>query len=648
MRFRLLTLVGVLLVSSLNSFTAVASTPLATQRSQFQAAEAALAAGQRSRFMELSAGLRNYPLYSDLLINELIGRLATADAREVGALLNAYGQTGAGERLRRLWLAQLAQRKDWAGYIEFYRDNGTATRRCWYRRALHAQGQTKAAFDNLAELYLTTDSLPDACDPLLAAWFAAGGLTPDLVWQRIRLLMVQRQADTARFQRRYLPANQQTWLDDWLAVDQRPQRLLDWTAPFHPQYEQIVGHGMLHWPNSDLKRAREALERHQRLYPKAPEGFGLARAALGLAASIPARTAKLSAAEQERILADLRPLPARLDTEDYQLRRLRAGLRFSAWRDVLAWIEALPAHQASHAQWLYWRARAQEALGQSDAAQKSYIQAADDRSLWGYLAAGRLGRPPKLAHQDTPVPADTLRKLLNSSTAARIREFQALKRPVELRREWQAFTTGMKREELMAAAVLAQRLELTSEAILTLARSGFWDDLNIRFPLHYQSLIRSAAQRQQLDEAWVLALIRQESLFDAAVGSHAGAIGLMQLMPATAEMVARQEGLERPTAAQLRDPALNVRLGSRYLAGLLKQFNHVALATAAYNAGPSAVRQWIPAEPLPADQWIATIPFRETRDYVARVLAYRVIYHHHLGREPLQLADHLPAVQPSR
>ena len=122
----------------------------------------------------------------------------------------------------------------------------------------------------------------------------------------------------------------------------------------------------------------------------------------------------------------------------------------------------------------------------------------------------------------------------------------------------------------------------------------------------------------------------------------------MQLMPDTAREVARSTGRRPPTRGDLLSPGTNIALGSAYLAAMAGRYGgHPAAATAAYNAGPKRVDAWLPAEPMPADLWIATIPFRETRDYVRRVLAYRLIYADRLGICPTPLSVSLePVVAP--
>jgi soluble lytic murein transglycosylase-like protein len=155
----------------------------------------------------------------------------------------------------------------------------------------------------------------------------------------------------------------------------------------------------------------------------------------------------------------------------------------------------------------------------------------------------------------------------------------------------------------------------------------------ILFPLEHADLLRAAASRQGLDAALVAALIRQESSFDDGAISRAGARGLMQLMPATARLVARKIKLPYRRADLIEDPSYNMTLGRAYLGQLLDEFEgSTALALAAYNAGPHRVARWIAAfgdprrpEVDPVD-WIERIPFSETRNYVQRVLESQVVY----------------------
>jgi soluble lytic murein transglycosylase len=273
------------------------------------------------------------------------------------------------------------------------------------------------------------------------------------------------------------------------------------------------------------------------------------------------------------------------------------------------------------------------------AAAHALASAAEERTLWGFLAAELIGRPPALDHQPVPVDEKALNALLDSEALARIQELDRLGRQADLSREWRDMTQVMDRDQRLVAAAAAARLGLANESILTLARAAYWDDLELRFPRAYDALVEAAALDQGLPPDWLYAVIRQESAFDPDIASHAGAIGLMQLMPPTAREVAQKTGRPEPERLDLIDPALNVALGSAYLAQMQRRFQcHPMVASAAYNAGPTAVSRWLPEQPMPGDLWLTEIPYAETRQYVRRVLTYRVIYRDLLGLPPLRVS----------
>jgi soluble lytic murein transglycosylase-like protein len=149
-----------------------------------------------------------------------------------------------------------------------------------------------------------------------------------------------------------------------------------------------------------------------------------------------------------------------------------------------------------------------------------------------------------------------------------------------------------------------------------------------RFPLAYWDMIQQKAQEQELDPYLVLALIRQESLFDSRARSPATALGLMQLLPSTAGRVARQIGVPPPSNEQLFEPEVNLMLGIQYLKDLLKRYsNNWYKAIAAYNAGEGAVDRW-EREILTDDEeeFVERIPYLETRAYVKLVMRNHRIY----------------------
>ncbi|HUC61973.1 MAG TPA: lytic transglycosylase domain-containing protein [Alphaproteobacteria bacterium] len=283
----------------------------------------------------------------------------------------------------------------------------------------------------------------------------------------------------------------------------------------------------------------------------------------------------------------------------------------------------------------YWEARALDALGKSDDAVKDYTAAAQyGVTYYGQLAALRLGRDLRPTLPPPPVPAVYVREAFDGRQMVRV--------VIELGQLESDAVDSVQGDFIKRLAALSSSPD---EAVLVgdLALQETRPDLAVRLarlnwhnegPLAaFGYPLRSLPRSITPEAALVLAVIRQESAFDERAISRAGALGLMQLMPATARKIAAGLGLHFGAHLLTADPNYNIKVGSAYLASLLNAFGgNYVLALAAYNAGPSHVHQWIREEGDPrtaqvdAIDWIEMIPFDETRNYVQRVLEALQVY----------------------
>ena len=328
--------------------------------------------------------------------------------------------------------------------------------------------------------------------------------------------------------------------------------------------------------------------------------------------------------------------------------RVRAALSQQHWHDVLAAVDTLGEDLKQLEKWQYWRARALAAIGKPDDARVIFAQLAKQRSFYGFMSADRLNN--EIALNDHPISAThrELNSLQNNSEFQTVSELLAIDRRTEATRQWWHAISGLNAQQLTVAAKLARQWEWPSMAIFTVAKANYWDDVDLRFPLVYSTSIQDYASKQQLDPALVFGLIRQESAFDEFAGSPAGAIGLMQLMPRTAEQIAGELKETWSNDFNLLNPAVNIKYGSAYFKKLLNRFKgNYALSIAAYNAGPNRIKHWLPDNTLPADIWIETIPYKETRGYVSSVIMYTLIYQKRLSRNTLKISDFMTEVKPS-
>ncbi len=290
----------------------------------------------------------------------------------------------------------------------------------------------------------------------------------------------------------------------------------------------------------------------------------------------------------------------------------------------------------------YWAGRAAEASNNAIDAKAWFERAAAwPASYYGQLAAAHIhGKNQALldaAVGEVASREDTLpgHELLSAARMLALLGEDELVTPFILRLGELARSAA---DHVLIATVSIDigRPDLAVRAAKLAASRGFVS-VNALYPVADLPLIEADPR---LEHPLVLAIARQESQFDPKAKSSAGALGLMQLMPATAQQVAKKLGVKVRDADLTRRPALNVQLGSHYLANLIDGFDgSYVLAIASYNAGPANVRRWIEANGSPLSDsavdpidWIESIPFEETRNYVQRVLEGVQVYRWRLGQ----------------
>jgi soluble lytic murein transglycosylase len=213
-------------------------------------------------------------------------------------------------------------------------------------------------------------------------------------------------------------------------------------------------------------------------------------------------------------------------------------------------------------------------------------------------------------------------------------------------KEWMFTVQKLDDVKLLAAAELARRVEIYDRAIHTADRTAKVHNFALRYPTPFRDVFREYARTHELDEAWVFAIVRQESRFIAEARSAAGAAGLMQVMPHTAKYVAARMGIRNWRKKDVLEIETNVTIGTGYLKMVLEQLGDPVLASAAYNAGPSRARRWRDVRPLEGAIYVETIPFSETRQYVKKVMANSVFYGALLDKKIVPLKKRLGTVGP--
>ncbi|MGE6530815.1 transglycosylase SLT domain-containing protein [Pseudomonas sp. NPDC077382] len=595
---------------------------LQQQRQFYDEAKRALAKGDSGPYRRYANVLRDYPLEPYLAYDELTARLKTASNDEVEKFLAEHGDLPQASWMKLRWLRLLAARGDWRPFVAYYDPKMNFTELdCLFGQYQLISGQKEQGYATAEKLWLVGKSQHNACDALFERWEDAGQLTEALRWKRVKLAVESGNYGLAKFLIKSLPtlkAQGELLID----VAQKPQ-LLSQPERFSPATEtmgDVVSIGLRRLARANPEQALGLLDSYaRRMSFSSEEKVSIARQiGLTLAKRFDPRALKVMA-EYDPELRD--------DTVSEW--RARLLLRLGRWDDVYALTQRFPEELANSNRWRYWKARSLELAKPNDKqAIELYQPVAGERDFYGFLSADRIQAPYKLNHQPLALDPKLVQKVRNTAGIRRAMEFHARGQIVDGRREWYHVSRLFSRDELVAQARLAYELEWYFPAIRTISQAKYWDDLDIRFPMAHRSSLVNAAKAREIHPSWVFAITRQESAFMADARSHVGASGLMQLMPATAKETARRFGIPLASPQQVLNPNVNIQLGAAYLSQIYGQFNgNRVLASAAYNAGPGRVRQWLKnAQHLPFDVWVENIPFDETRQYVQNVLTYSVIY----------------------
>ncbi len=608
------------------------------KRALFTEVENALKRGRRGLFKRHRETLETYPLYPYLVQQELRGRLAHAEESEVAGFLETYGgRVPIAERLRHRWLAQLAQRGRWKGFLEHYKESVTVENkdnRCRYASALIRTGQTQQAAELVKSLWLVNFSQPPQCDPAFKWGLDQGVLTDELIWERALLAWEKGRSRLTDYLERQSQGDTRRWFKFLKRAHHHPERTalaMRKQLASSPYAGDVMVFALRRLIGEDAVRAGEVWDKIKR----GCHCFDLRKIEkeIGVAAA-----KGLMPGEAYRWLSQL-PLEYRDDESRHW--RIRAALRAQAWERVLASTSDLQSEPRSLPQWRYWRAHALAALGQHDEARRIWRELSQKDGYYGYLSADRLGKP--YPHALAPIEFNEAEMAsLNAHPAVpRMRELWVLDRAFDASRELLSLLEHLDAETKLKLAVAADRWQWPVGAIRSIASSGSDQHLLQRFPMPYREVIEEESQRHEVPMEWIYGIMRRESAFIERIKSPAGALGLMQLRPRTARAVASRLGAGKVSTDRLLLPQTNVQLGTAYIKQLYRNSGgNLAFSLAGYNAGPTNARRWLRNAPVSETEiWVDTIPLAETRLYVRAVLFYTLVYRHRLSKPPIRLRE---------
>lgn len=618
-------------------------------------------------------GLEPWAAYWDLRL-----RLWQAPAAEIQAFLTRWAGTYHEDRLRNDWLLLLGQRREWTAFqneLALFRMNDDPEVRCYalWVEHLRAPGSSQRPAEEVKRLWHNQRESDDGCKSAARQLYEDRQLAALDVWRKARLAMEANRPRALREAVEIVAPDANAHLNQ---ISAEPARFLkEKSLALSRQRKELITLALIRLATSDPEAAAEQLGKKWGLQLTSEErnwvwGVIGKRSALRLDAKAATYFAQITRD------ADL--------NDDLLAWKVRASLRIGPqWDRVLAATAAMSEAAAKEPSWVYWRAKALMATAAAPAAAVSapagvhagplssapgstaattppqraqalvMLQSiASMRGFYEQLALEDLGMRISLPGRPAPLTAAEREAARQNPGLQRALQAIAIGLRSEGVREWNYSVSlhrpgGLPERELLAAAQLACERAVWDRCINTSERTRGEIDIEQRFPMPLRESVLKRSREIGLDPAYVYGLIRQESRFIMDARSHVGASGLMQIMPATARETAKHIGLQGFSASQINDREINITLGTAYLKRALDDFGgSMALAAAAYNAGPGRPRVWRNGPLLDGAIWAENVPFDETRDYVKKVLSNATIYAAVLTGQPQSLRERLGQIGP--
>ena len=567
-------------------------------------------------------------------------RLEDASLADVHAFFQEHANTYVAEMLRGDWLKVLGKRGDWKEFAHelplYPREDDEI--RC-YATLMNIERAEEFSMKEADWFWLAPAELPEGCARLTERLLDDEQITVSDVWRRVRVLFARGQITAAKTALGYLAKEDSP--DERVLADaaRQPKRVLTRLPKNLDQraVREVVILAAIRYARSDAEAMAAILD--ERLAAQLPE-----RDVNYLWGRIGYEGAREHHPDALKWYARA---SARSLDEDQLAWKIRAALRAGRWKVVRDTIDLLPVSSRHDSNWTYWYGRALAALGEDTGSRAYYLRIAGQTDFYGLLASEELGyvsTMPESVYVPTETEVEAAGKIRG---LARSLEMIRLGMRTEGVKEWLFSVRYFDDAQLLAAAEFARRQGIWDRSISAADRTVRQHNFALRYPMPYRELFSEYAKTYDLDESWILGLVRQESRFITDARSGAGAAGLMQVMPRTARFVAHRIGIRRYDGRSVTEAKTNITLGTGYLRIVLDQLGSQVLASAAYNAGPARARRWRDeGRALEGAVYAETIPFPETRDYVKKVMANAVFYSALIEKQPATLKARLGTIGP--
>lgn len=662
------TTLSLMILATLTSFSAVAN--LEQQRQNYQKINELLAMSQSSATQNLAQNLldqiQDYPLAAYAEAKLLQANKTNLTLADIEAYQQKNPHLPFATALKKEWLKQQQEKQDWKTILDnaakLPLDQGSQcilVQAKSYNAALKAaetnhdtqktaQNPTallpKLSQDDLMTIWLTGQSLPSQCDPLLTQWHEQGGLTPELAKQRAVMAYEQGNSGLlSHLEKMLKDEKNQRWARDLNALLKSPAELMNEDNLFYvdiipnkPLEKRVV---LATFPAYVKTLNEDKIKEPAKYFDKFETwatSFELTPTQriewkkLYLAQFFDSENPDFQRWRDEQLVA--------LKDDKLTERRIRMALREK--NSYTKWLNLLSDNAKEKDEWQYWIAQQANQIK----AKEILTALSKQRGFYAMLAAKELGvqyQPEMLKLDGDSTKPEAIAPITHTFQAelARIAELRYFNDMTNMNSEWRNLLDKANFEQKLKLSEYASQQGWYDLGVEATIQAKAWGYLSLRLPNAYTNWFDINLNGKNISRTFAMAIARQESAWKSHVTSSANARGLMQLLPNTAKLTAEKSGLPYTNESQLFDPFNNIMLGTAHLQELFDKYgdNRILIA-AAYNAGSQRVDQWLAksAGKLTLAEFVTAIPFYETRGYVQNVLAYDSFYQI-LQQQPQQL-----------
>jgi soluble lytic murein transglycosylase len=613
---------------------------VADQEEDFQAAREAYRVGDAARLDALAEKLKNTVLEPYVTAYQLRLRMFTRNPVGIKEFISRPDNTPVIDQLRSDWLKLQAKQQNWAEFTAgFPRLLEVDDELKCYALQARLPGNEDLVLHDVRSFWFSGMGQPESCVTLFNLALANGIISDDEVWQRVRLALEVNNIDLVKQLSARLPVERKISFKALDSASAQPDRYLARLKLNKPtEAERMVvlyalqrlAKQLPQLAYSRWKKIEDKFDSNEQYYFYGWLGYEGAR-------SLDDRALTWFKASRDAPLNDL------------QLAwRTRAALRANNWHEVWTSITAMSPIQQREGMWRYWKARAWKVLGRESEAEILFVGLSREYNFYGQLALEELGTtsPGNIQQESFQPTLIEIEAMQSQPAMQRTLLLYRMGLREDAAKEWSLAVRKLDDKQLLVASEIASRNEMYDRSINAADRTVLLHDFSLRYPSPYRDSLQGNIQENKLDEAWVYGLMRQESRFVTQAKSNVGALGLMQVMPATARWVAQKLGMKDYRKVLVSQLDTNLKLGTYYMKNVLSTLgNSPVLASAAYNAGPARARRWQAEKPLEGAIYVECIPFDETRDYVKKVMSNTMYYARVFGHATLSLKDRLGMIE---